>query len=408
MTTRAEKRAPKPKNILTAYTERYGALPERLISAPGRVNLIGEHTDYNDGFVLPCAINFATYIAIGRPEHRVNANEEQVEALALDYGGEVAQISLCAPIDLPRATPPVETRWFDYVQGVIEVLRARGLTLGSAQLVIAGDIPQGAGLSSSASLQVGIALAFNELFGLDLSENELALIAQRAENDYVGCQCGIMDQLASARGEASNATLIDCRDLSVKLIPVPVGLSVMIIHSGVQRGLVDSEYNTRREECEEAARVLDVKALRDANLIRLEGAREKLTDTVYRRARHVITENERTRLAARALERGDLETLGALMYASHDSLRDDYEVSVPPIDFLVDLLRAEIGSSGGARMTGGGFGGCVVALVPRKHVPELKSLIDERYPAQTGLSAQIFVCAPSDGARVLSGFIQQP
>ena len=181
----------------------------------------------------------------------------------------------------------------------------------------------------------------------------------------------------------------------------------MIIHSGVQRGLVDSEYNARREECEEAARALDVKALRDADLTRLEGARERLTDTVYRRARHVITENERTRSAARALERGDLETLGALMYASHDSLRDDYEVSVPPIDFLVDLLRAEIGSNGGARMTGGGFGGCVVALVPHQHVSKLKLLVEAKYTAQTGLAAQIFVCAPSDGARALSGLAEQ-
>lgn len=387
--------------VYSAYQQHFSDSPERLIVAPGRVNLIGEHTDYNDGFVLPCAIDFATYIAIGRPSDQ-ELKEETLEVIALDYHGERASISLSEPIDLPRAQAPTETRWVDYVRGVIEVLRSQGRPMSSARMVISGDIPQGAGLSSSASLQVGVALACSELFNLNLTPTELALIAQQAENEYVGCQCGIMDQLASARGERGHATLIDCQDLSVNLISIPEDLGVLIVHSGVKRGLVDSEYNARRAECEEAAHTLGVKALRDVDLSTLQASRHRLSETVYRRARHVITENERTLLAAEALGRGDIEKLSALMAASHDSLRDDYEVTVAPIDLLVELIRTSLGSSGGVRMTGGGFGGCVVALSPIHRIAELKREIELKYTSLTGLTAQSFICSPSEGARALS------
>ncbi len=373
------------------FRERFLTPPSQVVLAPGRVNLIGEHTDYNDGFVLPCAIDFGTYVAAGERD------DDMIHVLALDYEGQESSFSVSTPI--PRDP---EAPWADYVRGVVEALTKRGHAPKGANLVISGNVPQGAGLSSSASLEVAVALTLSELFGFDLSAAELAHVGQDAENHYVGCQCGIMDQLASAAGLKDHATLIDCRSLEVKPVPLPDDVSIVIINSNVRRGLVDSEYNARRSECEEGARLLGVRALRDATMPQLEAAKDVLTPQVYRRARHVISENTRTESAAAAMRRGDIATLSQLMAESHASLKDDFEVTVPALNILVDLVDGVMEGHGGARMTGGGFGGCIVALSPKDRVDAIRDIVEAEYESSTGLRADIFVCQPSEGARALT------
>ncbi|BDT66444.1 galactokinase [Comamonadaceae bacterium OS-1] len=373
--------------IDTAFAQHFGHAPTLHVRAPGRVNLIGEHTDYNDGFVLPCAIDFETRIAVGLRSDR------QVRICACDYGDALDQFDLDAPI-----TPRPDAQWANYVRGVVQVLLAKGLALGGMDLAIAGNVPQGAGLSSSASLEVAVGQAFNALYNSELlTPTEIALAAQKAENSFVGVNCGIMDQLISACGEADHALLIDCRSLSTQAVPVPAGLAVMIVHSHVQRGLVGSEYNTRRQQCEAAAAHYGVKALRDIDVARLERDAAGLDAVVLRRARHIVTENQRTLDAAQALTSGDLQRLGQLMAASHDSMRDDFEITVPPIDHLVAILQAAIGPQGGARMTGGGFGGCVVALLPEAVVPTARAAVAAQYRAPNGDAATVYVCHASAG-----------
>lgn len=371
-----------------AFTQAFGQTPQYLVQAPGRVNLIGEHTDYNDGFVLPCAINHGTVIAASPRDDAV------VRVVAADYRGERDEFRLDEPIN-----PQADILWPNYVRGVVKYLQEHGLALRGADLALAGDVPQGAGLSSSASLEVAVAQAFKTLQGLDsLSPTDMALIAQRAENRFVGCNCGIMDQLISARGQAGHALLIDCRSLEAQAVPMPADLAVMIVHSRVRRGLVDSEYNTRRRQCEEAATHFGVKALRDLDLATLEARGGELDAVVLQRARHVITENQRTVDAAAALAAGDLRRMGVLMAASHDSMRDDFEITVPAIDQLVQILQTAIGDVGGARMTGGGFGGCVVALMPQDKVDTVRAAVERDYRAPSGEPGTIYVCKASAGA----------
>lgn len=374
-----------------AFEKAFGAKPARVVQAPGRVNLIGEHTDYNDGFVLPCAINHGTVIAASP------RNDKIIRVVAADYRGEIDEFRLDSAIE-----PKSDVLWPNYVRGVVKYLQESGLPLRGADLALAGDVPQGAGLSSSASLEVAVAQAFKTLQGFtQLSPTDMALIAQRAENRFVGCNCGIMDQLISARGETAHALLIDCRSLEAKAVPMPEDLAVMIVHSRVRRGLVDSEYNTRRAQCEEAAKHFGVKALRDLDLATLNARAHELEPTVLRRARHVITENQRTTDAAAALAAGDLRKMGALMAASHDSMRDDFEITVSAIDQLVSILQKAIGEIGGARMTGGGFGGCVVALMPQTKVAEVQAAVEREYRAPTGEAGTIYVCRASAGAGAL-------
>ena len=377
--------------VESAFARHFGSAPTLQLRAPGRVNLIGEHTDYNDGFVLPCAIDFETRIAAGPRSDR------QVRVLACDYGEALDQFSLDAPIE-PRG----DALWANYVRGVVKTLLARGLPLQGLDLAVAGNVPQGAGLSSSASLEVAVALAFKAMQGLDsVSATDIALIAQQAENQFVGVNCGIMDQLISARGEHGHALLIDCRSLELRPVPLPQGLAVMIVHSHVQRGLVDGEYNTRRAQCEAAASHYGVKALRDVDLAQLEHEARGLDPLVFRRARHIVTENQRTLDAADALAAGDLAQLGRLMAASHASMRDDFEITVPPIDQLVAILQDAIGGTGGARMTGGGFGGCVVALLPEAQVAAAQLAVATHYRAPSGDPATVYVCHAMAGAHVL-------
>lgn len=371
-----------------AFVQAWGAAPQLQVQAPGRVNLIGEHTDYNDGFVLPCAIDYATVIAASP------RTDTLVRVVAADEGLGIDRFDLAAPI--ARLDEP---RWTLYVRGMVQALREDGHALRGADLAVAGDIPQGAGLSSSASLEVAVGQAFKSLYGLDaIDPTRLAVLAQRAENDFVGVRCGIMDQLASARGRRGHALLIDCRSLETTAVPWPSDWAIMIIHSRVRRGLVDSEYNIRRRQCEEAARHFGVPALRDVELLRLERDAAGLDPVVLRRARHIVTENQRTLEAAQALRAADLPRLGELMAASHASMRDDFEITTPAVDALAALAHGAIGGEGGARMTGGGFGGCVVAVMPAQRVDEVRAAVLAGYRAPTGEVPWIWTTGSAAGA----------
>lgn len=374
------------KRVVSSFVAAYGEPPALVARAPGRVNLIGEHTDYNDGFVLPCAIDYQTLVAAAPRD------DGHLRVVAADYGDALDEFRLDAPI-LPRPDVP----WSNYVRGVVQMLRERGVALRGAELSIAGDVPQGAGLSSSASLEVAVLQALNGLNGLGLERTDLARLAQRAENEFVGCQCGIMDQLISAAGQAGHALLIDCRSLALRPVPLPAELAILIVHSRVARGLVDSAYNERREQCEAAARHYGVPALRDLDLTRLLAGASGLDPLILRRAHHVVSENQRTLQAAEALAAGDLHRLGELMVASHASMRDDFQITVPAIDELVEIIQDELAGQGGARMTGGGFGGCVVALLPQDRVAAVQAAIAARYRAPSGQCAQVWVCHASEG-----------
>ncbi len=377
------------RRVEAAFAAVFGGAPDLIVRAPGRVNLIGEHTDYNDGFVLPAAIGVHSLIAARA------RGDRQLRIVAADFGNATTSFDLDAPITLSSVQP-----WSNYVRGVISAMQADGMELPGAELVLAGTIPQGSGLSSSASVAVGVATAFNALAGLALDPTAIALLAQRAECEFVGMNCGIMDQLASARGQAGHALLIDCRTLDCRPIKLPEDLAIVIVHSGITRGLVEGAYNERRAQCEQAAAQLGLGALRDATPALLEQARGLLPPLAYLRARHVITENERTLAAAEALERGDLAKLGRLMASSHASMRDDFQITLPAIDALVALLQGSIGEAGGARMTGGGFGGAVVALMPKTHVDRVISAVRCGYVTPDGSEPLILIESASPGAAI--------
>lgn len=376
----------------TVFHAAFGQAPSIQVQAPGRVNLIGEHTDYNDGLVLPCAIDYRTVI-VARPR-----DDRQIRVAAADYDGALDAYALDAPIE--RLDAPM---WANYVRGVVRDLVERGLPVQGMDLAIAGDVPQGAGLSSSASLSVAVCRLFATLPGFEgLSPVDMALVAQRAENDFVGTKCGNMDQISSACGVQDHALMIDCRSLEVRPVPVPGNAAIMIFNSHVARGLVDSAYNTRREQCEQAARHFGLPALRDLDLATLEARAAELDPVVLRRARHVVTENARVAAAAQALAAGDLDRMGELMEASHASMRDDFEITVPAIDQLVGIVKSVIGTAGGVRMTGGGFGGCVVALVPHELVDAAREAVQRAYTAPNGGSATIYVCRAAAGAGAIA------
>ncbi|MGF6566843.1 galactokinase [Kosakonia cowanii] len=369
------------------FAETFGYPATHTIQAPGRVNLIGEHTDYNDGFVLPCAIDYQTVISCKARDDRT------VRVIAADYDNQSDEFSLDAPIVAHDSQ-----QWSNYVRGVVKHLQQRDASFGGADLVISGNVPQGAGLSSSASLEVAVGTVFQQLYHLPLDGAQIALNGQEAENQFVGCNCGIMDQLISALGKKGSALLIDCRSLGTKAVSMPEGVAIVIINSNFKRTLVGSEYNTRRQQCETGARFFQQKALRDVSLDQFNTVANELDPLVAKRVRHVLTENARTVEAAAALEKGDLQRMGELMAESHASMRDDFEITVPQIDTLVEIVKATIGDKGGVRMTGGGFGGCVVALVPEALVPEVKQAVESQYEAKTGIKETFYVCKPSQGA----------
>ncbi|MFV9504576.1 MAG: galactokinase [Oscillochloridaceae bacterium umkhey_bin13] len=374
--------------LQASFTRRFGAPPRLIVRAPGRVNLIGEHTDYNDGFVLPIAIDRATFVAARkRPDHTVRAvstNFDAEDSFELDAFGR-------SP-DQP---------WGDYVRGMAAGLLARDLPLAGADLLISSDVPLGAGLSSSASLEVAVGYAFQLLNEINLLGEELALLAQGAENSFVGMQCGIMDQFMAALGQAGHALLLDCRDLSYRPIPIPAEARIVVCDSGIRHSLVGSEYNERRAACEEAVALLKphlpgIHALRDVTPEQLAAHADRLPPVTLQRARHVVSEISRTLQAAAALEAGDLSGFGALMYASHASLRDDYEVSVPEIDALVALAQ-DLPGCYGSRLTGGGFGGSTVSLVRTNAVEAFTTELMRAYYDRFQRTASILVCVPSDG-----------
>lgn len=379
------------KKVQSSFETVLGYAPTHLIQAPGRVNLIGEHTDYNDGFVLPCAINYQTVVAAAKREDNI------VRLISVDYDNATDEFDLTEEITFQQ-----DKMWANYIRGVVKCLQDRGLEFTGADISVSGNVPQGAGLSSSAALEVVIGQTFKELYSLEISQADIALNGQKAENEFVGCNCGIMDQMISAQGKEHHALLLDCRSLETQAVSMPEGMSVVIINSNKKRGLVDSEYNTRREQCEEAARIFGVPALRDVTIEQLNAKMADLDPMVAKRARHIVTENDRTVEAAEALRKGDIKRMGELMEQSHASMRDDFEITVKEVDALVDIVKNVIGREGGVRMTGGGFGGCIVALVPPALVNDVKAAVEREYGAKTGLKEDIYVCQAKEGAGLIA------
>ncbi len=367
------------------FVRRFGETPTLLARAPGRVNIIGEHTDYNDGFVLPMALDRETRIAL-RPR-----DDRQVRLASLLFD-EVVELSLDS---LSRGGPG----WAEYVKGTAWALLEDGQELRGFDGVVGGDVPLGAGLSSSASLELAAARAFAAASDLDWDVKRMAVLALRAENEWVGVNCGIMDQLVCAAAEEGMALLVDCRSLETFAVPLPVEVAVVVLDTSTRRGLVESAYNERRAQCEAAAKALGMPALRDVTSMRLTAGAALLDGTTLRRARHVVSENERTLRAAEAMRRSDAPALGALLDASHESLRDDFEVSSPALDIMVACARQD--SSGlGARMTGAGFAGCAVALVRSGEVEGFLSRVLGAFAQETGLVPGGFVGRPAAGASV--------
>lgn len=375
------------QRVREAFKTQYGTPPSLVVRAPGRVNLIGEHTDYNDGFVLPAAINRAAWIAL-RP-----VRGRTVRLRSLDFDEECV-------LDLDALTHG--SGWTEYPRGVAWALTEAGYELQGWEGVAAGDVPIGAGLSSSAALELATARAFAAVSDLPWQPAAMARIAQRAENAWVGVNCGIMDQMISAAGVAEHALLIDCRTLESRPVPLPADHAIVIMDSGTRRGLVESAYNERRERCEAAARHFRVPALRDLGPERLQQEGDGLDPVTFRRARHVVTENARTLAAAAALQEGRLDEVGHLFDASHRSMRDDFEITTPILDTLVRIARATEGCLG-ARMTGGGFGGCAVALVTAEQAPAFARLVADDYAKQVGETATIYITRATDGAAVVGG-----
>lgn len=368
------------------FARAYGVEPDGVVFVPGRVNLMGEHVDYNDGLVLPMPISAGTAVAWGR------GNGHGVDAVALDL--DEARDSFAS--GKAAAHEPVD--WRSYLRGTTAALAESGLAAGGVRLAIAGSIPRGSGLSSSASVCVAIGRALASAGGAETSVETLAWAAQSAEHNWAGVRCGIMDQMAVAAGEAGCALLLDCADLAHRNVPMPAEWAVMIVQSGVRRGLVDAHYNRRREDCEAAARALGLPSLRLATAEALES--DRLDSITARRARHVVDEIERVRQAVAAIERCDILAFGDLMRASHASLRDQFEVSEANVDRLVDLLNEAIGNRGGARMTGGGFGGAVVAVLPVSDAARVRARIEADYAPPSGAPLEIMI---EQTGRVLAG-----
>lgn len=367
--------------LVREFRQRFHAQP-RVFRAPGRVNLIGEHTDYNDGYVMPAAIEFGTCVAVsGRPDRRVSACSLTI--------GEAFEFDL--------ARPAKHGGWRDYVAGTAYALQERGVRLAGANLCIDSNVPLGAGLSSSAALEVATAHALLAVSSTGFDSVEVARACQRAENEYAGVRSGIMDQFVSCLGQLNHALMIDCRTLDYEPLPMPAGVVIVVCNTMVRHELSGGAYNERRADCEEGARLLGVPALRDATIGQVEQRRADLSERVFRRCRHVVTENGRVRAAAAALRREDCRQFGELMYESHRSLHDDYEVTCEELDWMVELAR-EVDGVYGARMTGGGFGGCTVNLVRADAVDRFQHDVASRYRQRTGMTPSLYVTTAQRGA----------
>jgi galactokinase len=381
-----------PLRLAQLLASRFVSTP-RIFRAPGRVNLIGEHTDYNDGFVLPAAIDLYTWTAIAPRSDRT----------LRVYSENLAE---SCEIDLSDSAPHPRDHWSDYIHGVALMLQRADVPLCGADIAIYSDVPSGAGLSSSAALEVSVACALLAASNRTLPLAEIAKLCQRAENDFVGARVGIMDQFASCFGSAHHAILLDCRSLAYKLLPLPAGVTMVICNTMVKHGHSGGEYNDRRAQCEEGVRILkhyfpDIKALRDVALPQLESQRtdllhERMPDLIYRRCHHIVSENARVLRTVEALQKADLKTVGGCMAESHLSMKNDYEISCRELDVMVDLANRRAGLIG-SRMTGGGFGGCTINLVRTESVTQFKNEIRLAYQEATGIEPDIYVSAAGAG-----------
>jgi len=374
-----------------AFREIFGYPARATFRAPGRVNLIGEHTDYNDGFVLPMAIDRWVWMAAAP----AGCQDRTVRLAALSLDSEVQSFSL------DDLQPARDARWTNYVRGVLALLERAGHRLGSLDLVYAGNVPIGAGLSSSAAVEVAVGTAARELYDLELSDLALAQICQQAEHEFVGTRCGLMDQLISVAGKEGNALFIDCRHLTWEAVPIPDSAAIVVCDTGKRRGLATSAYNERRAQCEEGARLLGVGSLRDLDVDSFEVRAKELPTLLRWRCRHVVHENDRTLRAAKVLRQGRLDLFGQLMNQSHASLRDLYEVSCEELDLMAALAQSQP-CCWGARMTGAGFGGCVVALVERDEQASFAETMAILYERQTRRTPALYACQPSAGAVSIS------
>jgi galactokinase len=379
----------KRPEIAQHFEQIFGASPT-VFRAPGRVNLIGEHTDYNEGFVLPAAIGFYTQVAISPRTDR------KLLIQSSEFAGDFE-------FDIKNLPPKRVGAWCDYVLGVVIMLRGRGLLNDGANLLVQGEVPIGAGLSSSAALEVAIALALLSLGSSHLPISDVAKLCQQAENTFVGARVGIMDQFVSCMGRAGNAFFLDCRSLEFKFVPIPAEIQLVICNTMVKHDLATGSYNTRRQECEEGCRILakrdpTVRALRDVSIDQLERYAEDLAPVLRKRCTHIVHENQRVLDAVQCLAGGDLNCLGELMRDSHRSLRDLYEVSCPELDIMVDAAEGLPGHCGG-RMTGGGFGGCTVNLVQAGNAKDFAAQVSDRYQRKTGISPNVYICSAADGAQ---------
>ncbi len=371
----------------TLFADAFGYPASNVIQAPGRVNLIGEHTDYNDGFVLPCAIDYQTVISCAPRDDRT------VRVIAADYDNQTDEFSLDAPI-ISHDTQ----QWSNYVRGVVKHLQQRNSHFGGADLVISGNVPQGCGVKllslAGSRRRHRVPTAVSSAAGWRANRPQRpggGKPVRRLQLRHHG-------SADFSAGQKDHALLIDCRSLGTKAVSMPKGVAVVIINSNFKRTLVGSEYNTRREQCETGARFFQQPALRDVTLEQFNAVAHELDPVVAKRVRHVLTENARTVEAASALEKGDLKRMGELMAESHASMRDDFEITVPQIDTPVEIVKAAIGDKGGVRMTGGGFGGCVVALIPEDLVDTVQQAVANEYEAKTGIKETFYVCKPSQGA----------
>ena len=379
------------RDLAVEFAYRFGRAPT-VSRAPGRVNLIGEHTDYNDGFVMPAALEFGTLTAASQRSDR----RLQIYSMIMDETREF-------DLDSPPAGPSGD--WSDYVLGVALMLEMSGHNLSGADLIVWSDVPIGAGLSSSAALEVSCAHALLTESGLPFDPIEIAQLCQRAENDFVGMRCGVMDQYISCCGVAGHALLIDCRSLESRHVAIAPNLKLLIANSRVRHQHAGGEYNLRREACEEGVRLLSrylgpIQALRDVTPQQLEAKRRKLPELIYRRCRHIVTENARVLEAERALGSGDLVACGRAMNASHVSMRDDFEITCPEVDLLAGLAQTVKGVYG-SRMTGGGFGGCTITLLEEWAVDKASQMLTDGYRIGMGRDVDIYVCTPSDGAQLI-------
>ncbi len=372
--------------VQDAFIKRFGKPAELLVRAPGRVNLIGEHTDYNDGFVLPMAIDRFVWIAL-RPR---NDRRVLISSLEMETPGDFSLD------DLHKDGPD----WYEYLKGVAWALKEGGYKLQGWEGVMSSDVPVGAGLSSSAAIEMATARAFAQVSGFEWEPVPMAQAGRKAENSWVGVGTGIMDQMASAACQTGHALFLDCRSLHYENIPLPEGVSVVVLDTATRRGNVDSGYNERFQQCQTAARFFGVQALRDVSPQELTEKGKGLTEVVYRRAKHVVMEDQRVLDAIDAMRAGDVVKLGQLLDASHVSMRDDFEITNEALNIMVSIARPKPGCYG-ARMTGGGFGGCAMALVDAGKAEKFAAAVAHDYQAVTGLTPSVYVCHASQGAEVI-------